>query len=144
MLMQNFMSADTLGLKEIEYTSLIKVLVMLETGQIERNKEELLIPGKMMFNMDDWCSGNHHCGTVSCIGGTAELVGGFKFVQWKIKHDRPELYELFYPTTYNNFSDITAQQAARALRNYLTTGKANWNEVLNSDQAMAVSVSELS
>ena len=82
MLMQNFKPADKLGLTEIEKQALIKAMTMLEQGLIKHIKsydydthaesDGAAFTGH--FNMDQWCM-PATCGTVACIGGTAELVG---------------------------------------------------------------------
>lgn len=156
MLAQNFKTANDLQITELVRDSLIKVLVLMETGKLKHVPDvpETDIPkfdntrkfeGK--FNMNNWGNVPYEgCGTVACIGGTAELVGGFQFNSNYSLYPRPadlfevcanhssslppDLFELFYPHNTPNWADITVKQAATALRSYLTTGKANWKEAL--------------
>lgn len=92
------------------------------------------------FNMRYW----HRvadCGTVACIGGTAEMLGGVIFTD-KARNNQ-DLYDLFHPfavcaeTSHHEFmrlsktwERITVEQAALALENYLATGSAGWKEIL--------------
>jgi hypothetical protein len=79
---------------------------------------------QIYFNMDMWAS-RAHCGTIMCIGGTAEFLMKEEF------GDEPEqLYRLFHPDTDIPWPDITPNQAAIALRNYLTHGEPRWDEAL--------------
>lgn len=66
---------------------------------------------------------NHHsCGSVCCIGGSAEALVGANYPESKIPG---ELKELFFgvPGVYR---DTTPKQAAVALRGYLETGITDW------------------
>jgi hypothetical protein len=135
MLSQNFKTPADLGHTEKEHAALVTVLGMLERGELKHVKlsepREWSPSGKLFtghFNMGEW-NVMAGCGTVGCIGGTAEML-------MKDIFNYPysdELEELFYPPMeedYTDITDITTDQAARALRSYLTTGKANWKEVL--------------
>lgn len=131
MLAQNFKSADELRVTEQQKDALAKTLVMLETGRLVHVAVDAYgIPGDAFtghFNMDSW---NHatKCGSVCCIGGTAELIGGFKFEEYRLPIN---LYRLFYPEDVGiSYVEITAEQAARALRSYLTTGDPKWAEAV--------------
>jgi hypothetical protein len=128
MLMQNFKSAADLGISEPQKEALMKTLVLLETGRLVHVRETELDYSKAVdrrssftghFNMMDVFF-EHKCGTVACIKGTAELISGVT-VGGTIALD-----ELFY-TNYMNGRDITPDQAAVALRSYLTTGDARWD-----------------
>lgn len=142
MLAQNFMTAAELKLSEKEHAALIKVLGMLERGELihadltkARRLEDRPDDGEILtnhFNMDQWRN-KWDCGTVACIGGTAELVGGFRFRSGENGQlgGNLDLEELCYPNIASGYADITPQEAAQALRNYLTTGKAKWEEVLD-------------
>jgi hypothetical protein len=129
MLAQNFMTAADLSLTGAQKAALIKVLVLLETGRLEHHQSE---PRKIFndeatfcgkFNMEYWTS-LHHCGTVACIGGTAQLVGNVDFEE---EPQTAALQELFSPQHVLDWSSITTDQAAVALRSYLTTGDARWD-----------------
>ncbi len=67
MLAQNFKSAKELGLTEKGLAGLLKVLRMLEGGELVFSKECLVPNG---FNMN-YCWSQNECGTVGCIGGWA-------------------------------------------------------------------------
>lgn len=129
MLAQNFQTAEALGIPEPHRQALMKTLVLLETGKLKRARlgdgtVDPNAPFTGHFNMAEWKIVNE-CGTVCCIGGTAELIGGVVFDferNWCLE-------DLFYPDTA--LYSITVPQAARALRSYLTTGEANWKAALS-------------
>lgn len=130
MLMQNFKSAADLGLTEPQKEALMKTLVLLETGKLEHAKIDDGIMGGSdkftgHFNMHVWCR-EHSCGTIACIGGTAELIGGVVFGYGK---QHMQLHNLFEPHDFDwqLWQNITPAQAATALRSYLTTGDARWD-----------------
>lgn len=145
MLAQNFKTAAELGIKDVELDALIKVLGMLERGEI---------PAKA-FNMGrfrPYCEDRSdakivaECGTIGCLCGWANFISdGAAF---------PEIYELrggdplmsrlprgarhAFAMNNNTQPDLinriwqegTPASAAIALRSYLTTGEANWAEAL--------------
>jgi len=133
MLAQSFKTADELEITEAQKAALMKVLVLLETEKLVHvaagliyAKSEPKFAGQ--FNMNQW-RGENHCGTICCIGGTAELVGNLERHEF---HDAAceknvELRHLFYPTSAAiDWESITPAQAAIALRSYLTTGDSHW------------------
>lgn len=108
MLAQNFKTPTALGISDIEFESLVKVLGMLERGEIEKEQ----------FDMRDvW----HPCGAPACLIGWAGHVSGRELFTGRRSQD---LFLLFASRR------ATPAQAAIALRNYLTTGEANWAEAL--------------
>jgi hypothetical protein len=129
MLAQNFKSADDLGITGPQHDALRKTLVLLETDKLT-HVEPLDGPADRgcftgHFNMREWNTAST-CGTVCCIGGTAELIGNVKFEPQGL----PEgLDELFFPNAFR-VEDVTTSQAATALRCYLTTGDAKWHEAV--------------
>jgi len=161
MLQRNFLSATDLNLSDEQRDALIKVLYALEGDQLrhwvcdEDNRAAMVIGllpiPPMSFNMSWWKATdydptNNVCGTTCCIGGWAEQFAGKKdlFRNGRFKHPgHDELSELFYPFHGHvgqqniDYSEITPQQAAWALSNFLSTGKANWCEVLGVQHASA-------
>lgn len=136
MLMQNFKSACDLKLSEKQRDALIKTLVLMETGKLVHTDARGLLwlckKGRKFtghFNMERWNEYVPGCGTVACIGGTAELIGDFKFYATEISE---ELGDLFSPAF--SMAGITVEQAASALRNYLTTGIPDWESIMDAAQ----------
>lgn len=136
MLAQSFQSAAELNITEPQKEALIKTLVLLETEQLEfipvdeNDEGDDITPAFCSkFNMRFWSYTEHSCGTVACIGGTAELIGNVAFRGWM---DINGLNDLFWPARMSNeqITEITIPQAARALRSYLTTGDAKWSEAV--------------
>lgn len=134
MLAQNFKTAAELDITEKQKRALMKVLVLLETGKMEHVPNYKPVMGKPddkftgHFNMMVWGE-NCECGTVRCIGGTAEIVGDVDF-SGVIGQCTSPLYRLFFPPGHiSTWDKYTDQHAARALRNFLTTGEAQWESV---------------
>jgi hypothetical protein len=129
MLAQNFKTATDLGIQEIELESLVRVLGMLERGEIKSDQ----------FNMEVL---RHPCGTPACICGWANFVSegvAFRMVKTGCDGQRMPDWDtlpraikvLFsYSTMAPGADDATPGQAALALRSYLTTGNARWDEAL--------------
>lgn len=136
MLAQNFKSAAELRITQMQHKALMKTLVLLETGKLTHHKVtgiESGNPDKFTghFNMMFW-NMKMNCGTVCCIGGTAELVGKTSFN----KGPNPSnLEDLFCPYDINDWDLITTAHAAQALRNYLTIGNAQWKKVMKHEPA---------
>lgn len=131
MLAQSFKPAAELDISEAQREALVKTLVLLETGKLTHYTIDFrpynIKSGQVFtghFNMATW-NLVRDCGTVCCIGGTAELIGNVSFDDVS-----EELNNLFYPEVETSLKQITPTQAAIALRNYLTCGEAKWDEVL--------------
>lgn len=132
MLAQNFMSAKRIGMSDRELDAHIKVLGMLERGELVHVNDA---PQGERFNMSD-CGTINECGTVACIGGWVALCLGRKSQRTLVNYvhsvtgPREELYfpHFHHPVMPHK---ITPQQAAHALRNYLTTGKPGWAAALS-------------
>lgn len=126
MLANNFMTPHALGLNDVEFESLVKVLGMLERHEIEEDK----------FNMHVF---RFTCGTPACICGWAEYVSKGKAFPIE------EIAGRAIPTGISSMSlklrrlfgtaDSDAPNAARnadrdtaaiALRSFLSTGHAEW------------------
>lgn len=128
--MSEFLTAEELDIPESHLGALIKTLELMEDGRIHHQQ----LPNVYInigsdeftghFNMAVWNS-RQSCGTVGCIGGTAELVGNIT-----IDADSDALDDLFYPTCARDYREISMAEASQALRNYLQTGHAEWKQVL--------------
>lgn len=138
MLARNFLTPVELGLSDAKHAALVKVLGMMERGElilvpyakvVEGTNDSLCFAplGEKFtghFHMAVW-NVKHTCGTVACIGGTAELVGGVKFEnECEMEVESIELNRLFYPSRSDK---RTIEEAAHALRTYLMTGRAEWS-----------------
>ena len=135
MLAQNFKTPADLGLDDKMYEAHIKVLGMLERGDLRH--EELksgLIGSGEMFNMS-WPKVELECGTVACIGGWVAILAKEDPEDWvSSRHRSEQLHRLYYPpimsTGVGLYSKITVEQAAIALRNFLTFGEARWESTV--------------
>lgn len=139
MLMQSFKTAKELHLSEPQVDALRKTLVMMETQQIE------FIPyGKVGILTEAYSGpvGNQRfcgkfnmagsfmemeCGTAGCIRGTAMMIS-------KVYLPTTGGSQGFTDLCYNWIGDPNVEQAARALRNYLTYGEPQWKQVMYGDQ----------
>lgn len=134
MLAQNLKTPAELNLQERHHRALVLTLNALERGELRHvpvTKFEFVkwddanAPFTMHFNMSTW-RGTHRCGTVCCLGGTAEYLGGLCVRELDALTRRNGcnvLADLFYPEDMN---DILPERAAQVLRHYLTTGVVNW------------------
>jgi hypothetical protein len=153
MLAQNFKSAEDLAITDLEHTALVRVLAMLERGELthipSRDYVESNIPNG--FSMDVFCVKTGRgpgCRTVACILGwareteTDDIGRYFMFARvegifchsesWSDRSVGP-LADLFMIGGRANYRHgVTTEQAASALRNYLTIGEAHWDEVLGA------------
>ena len=130
-----FKTAEELGLSEQEYTGLVRTLVLMEAGAIRDVVDWADRGGKRgshkapLFDMGTWHNDNRHCGTVCCIGGTAELLADMPIGSMSctastlFRAASGDLYKLFFEFP----SGVGVKQCSRVLRGYLTTGVTNWN-----------------
>lgn len=131
-------TASELGIPENWHAALVLVRHKLASGELQRIEadEPDTIPKGEWFNMNFWNYSNHReCGTVRCIGGWCEAIGGFRFTNGlSAGFDFDAVYtglqDLFYPADLRKFGGITVAQAVAAIDNYLETGEAKWKEVL--------------
>lgn len=135
MLASNFMAPSALGISEVEFDALVKVLGMLERGEIPDDQ----------FTMRRI---QHPCGTPACLCGWANHVSeGRAFPHapshWRMfgsaEPYRPRLRDLPRPVlelfgvggrAADPVYTATPSQAAIALRSFLTHGEARWAEAL--------------
>lgn len=133
MLAQSFKAAADLGITEPQKEALMKTLVLLETGKLAHvpasSESDSWPTFSGHFNMCNW-SGRYDCGTIGCIGGTAEMIGGVSFgpVYGFINSALKNLF--LPPMNMATWHSITPAQAATALRSYLTYGDAKWQEAV--------------
>lgn len=118
MLAQNFKTPAELGIDDHEFEALVKVLGMLERGEIEERHFSM---SKVMANTD--------CGTVACILGHCRIIGGDHLLNTFRPGFPWPLIKLFMYGDDRRFK-VTREQGAMGLRNYLTSGEPHWDEVL--------------
>jgi hypothetical protein len=133
-MLDRFLPAADLKISEEQRDALIKTLALMEAGKIHHislddqeivdHPDDYEASFDALFNLSSWIEQEYACGTVACIGGTAELISGVSFDGWDSK---PALKMLFNPADLvEDFDTVTTDQAAKALRGYLTTGTADW------------------
>jgi hypothetical protein len=137
MLANNFMTPTALGISDVEFESLVKVLGMLERSEIADDQ----------FTMRRV---QHHCRTPACLCGWANHVSDGRAFPLHATATRPwpfsgavtygprwkelprPVRDLFgyggRPT--DPIYTASPSQAALALRNFLTHGEARWVEAL--------------
>lgn len=117
-----FLDARTLGLSEQHRCALLKTLALLESGVLDHENDYTA-----GFDMSVW---GGRCGTVCCLGGTAEAVSRVRFMDIvagtvHVPHNtKRQMRALFYPPGWDARGRFTTQQGAKALRGYLETGDA--------------------
>lgn len=136
-----FLDANTLGLTEEQRCGLVKTLAWLEAGKLDRENEAKI----ERFDMGHWrqptytrtAAGYTECGTVCCIGGTAEVLMGMPKRQMSYGATQ-QLQALFYPGLGTSRESshpgwiASTSQAAVALRGYLETGKTDWDAAMKT------------
>ena len=138
MLAQNFMSADQLHVTREEHAALITVLYMLEREELKPivfgiKINDRVLQGKCFSMNNTWVKGE--CGSAGCIGGWVADVMGVsdknRYVDsyWSSYNTRSPLTDLYWNAKAIQ-SKVSPDQGAAALRNFLTTGKAQWDVVL--------------
>lgn len=128
MLAQNFKTPAELHITDDEFNALVKVLGMLERGEIAELPRHATMSyvtptaAPTMFYMR-YTEIESDCGTACCILGWAQHVGGRQLFSTSFDS---ALGRLFAGRDVRD-----PELGARALRNYLTTGEANWYDLLN-------------
>lgn len=126
-------TAEELMITEDQRCALVKALAFLQEDKIKYHPLEGPIlgygdKGKVdYFNMRAWRR-KYDCGTVCCIGGTAQALSGTSFPNASV-FENQNLHNLFYPNNQKAWN-ATPRQAARALSNYLSTGRASWQTAM--------------
>ncbi len=123
MLAQSFMTHTELGVTAEEHTALIKVLGMLERGELVHDPFGDRVPNG--FCMVTWGAS---CGTTACIGGWVAALNEVSQIEYVNISRSGNLRDLYWPS--GNAYDATPAQAAFALRSFLSTGKPNWAEAM--------------
>lgn len=135
MLARNFKSAADLGISDVELGSLITVLGMLERDELVQGLYPMAIQARAPneFNMAVTIE-NSSCGTIACLAGWAYSISGKQAFPEITKDDigawrnDRNLRDLFgIGKTHSELCGVTPDQAATALRSYLTTGDARWD-----------------
>lgn len=137
---EKFLTHDKLKISKGRWCSLVQVLQKLEAGELRHVsswRDFVNFPNG--FCMAGFMR-QDQCGTVGCIAGWAYmLTGEFKGLVTsgeELELERPltsGLRDLFYGEDPEidahwqaDLEKITPAQAAKALSNYLETGKPNW------------------
>ena len=123
----SFKTAAELKITEVAFEALVTVLGMLERGEIEA----------AYFDMQEWWQPGRdrrgrYCGSVGCIGGWMDFVAvraGHNVGELQPSWKNVDLHELCHPMTLDAWF-ATPGQAAVAVRNYLTSGDAQWKAVM--------------
>lgn len=133
-------TALELNISEAQHSALLLALAHMESGKMKDTRFEELgaINGRSIetlahtskvptnFNMTVWAATPEtFCGTVCCIGGTAELLAKTANLFDLIP---PPLEFLFYPELDDEvYFKITLEEATANLRLYLETGTHPWD-----------------
>ena len=137
MLAQNFKTPADLGLTDIEFESLLRVLRMLERGEIKEAPQTarfgmwLGAEPPTMFRMAN-VMGSCECGTAACLLGWARhIAGDERLLEASTKGCHPA-NELFFPRKDRGVAIACRNPAigAIALRNFLTFGEPRWDEAM--------------
>jgi hypothetical protein len=146
----NFKTARELRLSRREHNALVWTLGMLERGELKESPPDLRRQSGNFFYMPDVIT-RLSCGTAACMKGWAAIhmlginpdpdgtyrLDAFQLVEAHTFLDKNNdaLNDLFYfggASEQHRMMDVKPHHAACALRNYLTHGKANWNEAMKA------------
>lgn len=140
MLAQNFKTPAALGIKDVEFDALVKVLGMLERGELVAVAKDNFgltstEPIQNGFDMSCIRRGNSSCQTVGCIMGWCQIISQrddmfYGYDLSNVMTERRALQELFMFGSNSRYG-VKPAQAAIALRSYLTHGEARWHEALS-------------
>ena len=134
MLAQNFRGAADLGISDAEFESLVRALGAFERGEIPAKLFNMGHPGDQdMWNEND-------CGSPACILGWARFLA-----RRRLFHNVAEYQlgiralfmmglgaeEIDWCASPSPFIANT-QQAARAIRNFLTVGHPHWAAAMST------------
>lgn len=136
MLAQNLKTADALRISKAEFDAHVTVLRMLERGEFVHTPSVREPTKQYGFNMGHTGT-RTSCGTVACIGGwVAFLLNRNPSVY--VDSALGERMKLYFPNHFHDetgigdgeLCNITMEQAAIALRSYLTHGEPRWAEAI--------------
>ena len=130
-----YLTAAELGITERERAGLIEVRDDLASGRVKHVRGADWTPScndnpqASAFNMRNW-SAMSDCGTAHCIGGFLRAKGIYRLMS-----DRSDMLEhLFIPISDVLLSDITVEQAVRAIDNFFCgAGAECWPLALADD-----------
>jgi hypothetical protein len=136
-----FLSAATLEITEVERTALIKVLGMMERGEITSEVQYKSRTQRRLY-MPDFIQTNNECETAACLAGWAHIIEPEAFPEVPIIMDyrhsvkavmaksrlmirlSDEAKSLFrFGANAYSVSEPSVAEVAPILRNFLTTGK---------------------
>ena len=150
MLAESFLTPADLKMSRKVHAAHIAVLRMLERREVIHVADPhvdggalfgpgAIVPMNRGFHMAVVCA-DSWCGTTCCIGGWVMVVASNKLDSAKrtffcldtlitSKAQR----SLYYPPEEYEMHKIGVQEAAQALRNFLTHGEPRWKEVLTNE-----------
>lgn len=132
MLAQNFMKATELEIAESELQALIKVLGLLERGELTHTPCSDQIKGEC-FSMN-MTHAKTDCGTAHCIGGWVATITNVDPSKYVYSNQFGKIGKLYFPWgQVEGWSQITTEQAASALRSFLTHGDPRWKEAMRAN-----------
>lgn len=138
-------TAEQLGISQPEYEALIRVRDGLRSGKyvhVKPGEGVCPAPEVKAFNMDisfekgDELNGFPDCDQVGCIGGWVAFDLGYANPSHYVyqNDDDAAIRPLFFPPSHLSYSEVTEEQAAQAIDNFLNTGDPRWEEVVEGEQ----------
>ena len=125
-MMMNFKTPAELKISEQYHKALVDTLTLFESGKLKHHSE-VRLPNEKAFSLVSWRYGSVRGAT--CIGGWVERLSGLDYMKEQ-KNWESDLDKLFFPNlTSKDYHDCTVEQAATALRNFLTYGDPRWSTI---------------
>lgn len=138
-----------LQISQEEYDALVWVKEQLRNKNLVHIDPDIEEPeGRNAFNMSLGCK-THNCGSVACVGGWAwvhmnlnrvqkDPEGFYRLDEWETNRAHDYVYygrtaplgQLYFPPSEYNYENITADEAATAIENFLKTGEPLWEDIL--------------
>ncbi len=129
MLSKTFKSAKELKISQAKYDALVKVYWLLVDEVIPERLFNMSTIGSPALKKEK------PCGTAGCILGWCHAVDSTAFSKysdsWSNDYRWTGLHDLFYSScAIDRCETPSPAQAAQAIHNFLTTGRADWRGVL--------------
>ena len=128
MLARHFKSAVELGIAISELDAFRQLLGMLERGELVHADPRCpAVPNGFNMSSAEVLS---NCGLTACLYGLVKRLSGRWMTEFSANSNLEELFCPWSIVGERTLSKITPQEAALALRNFLTLGEACWPELI--------------
>lgn len=138
-----FLTPVQLELTDAEHAALVLTLGKLESGTVlpapsDFQDDDSADHDPKFFFMQQAFTTDRRCGTAACILGWARFLSGQQRMFAAAPRRSESLVDLFFTDYVSDDGECAIScrdpaKGAQALRSFLTTGDANWPEVMQQD-----------